>query len=190
MSFLQRLNQRLLNKGTGWITLSVYAIDDLRKLQEPELSPSVTVVDLNEKWIERIAQLRGEKKGQQLLNLLKSGAKGLALVDQDEILSYGWIGYNHSAQSKKRYTFFPIPALSGHIFECFTFEEHRGKGWYSQLVYQLAKKGKMDGMQTVYIDAVTANIAANKGIHKLGFSYVKEQSILLLLNKSIFTRDQ
>lgn len=190
MSILQRLNQRLLSKGTGWITLSVYSIDDLRKLHEPKMSDSVTVVDMDEKWIERIAQLRGEKKGQQLLSLLKNGAKGLALIDEEEILSYGWIGYNHSTRPKKQYTFFPIPALSGHIFDCFTFENHRGQGWYSQLVYQLAKKGKMDGMATVYIDAVTANIAANKGINKLGFSYVKEQSILLLLNQSIFTLDQ
>lgn len=189
MSLCKKVEKYLLRKGIGVLRINVFAI------HQSTLVPPVWDEDLfhakvvDSQVLDDILLIRGKKKGAHLRNIWKNGAYGTSFYKNNSLAAYGWIGVNNGDYGRRLFSSFAIPPHSAHIFDCFTVEKFRGQNLYPAIVKNLALQAWQLGIANVYIDVVSDNTRAIKGIEKLGLELVSKQVKVMFLNKILFEYD-
>ncbi len=188
--FIKRVVKYLQRKGTGILRINVFVARKTTALNQMNPGEGFRLKIINEQVWPDIQKIRGKKKVRQLKEIYKKGAYGLCFYLDSELAAYGWIGVNKQKYAQKIFGIFSIPSNSAHIFDCYTVEKFRGQNLYPSIIFNLVKLGRDKGVDDVYIDAVTDNVAAQKGIGKVGFEPVTMQTKIMILNKILFEYDR
>lgn len=186
----KRITNFLLRKGIGILRINVFVADSATKLNPVELSEDFEFRNIDDLVLDDIRDIRGKKKYNQLKRIRNNGGHGISVYMSSELAAYGWIGLNRHKSGKRIFTSFAIPKNCAHIFECYTIENFRGQKLYPAIVSRLVDWAKLQKVENVYIDTVEGNLAAEKGITKLGFDPVSLQTKLLFFSKIMIEYDR
>jgi len=189
MGVARKITNYLLRKGIGILKINVFVARSTQKLNPINLSDYFDFRSINNQVLNDISVIRGKKKHLQLQRILDKGAYGVSIYAENELAAYGWIGLNKEENKRRIFTSYAIPQNSAHIFECYTVEKFRGQKLYPAIVFKLTEWAKKHHADDVYIDTIAGNLAAEKGIIKLGFHYISLQTKLLVFSKIIFEYD-
>jgi hypothetical protein len=150
---------RFGRKLIGWEKMLVFRMPP----GSPAVKPRYTVVDLGQ----QIQPGDPLPWGGEVLNeRLRSGSRLFALQVEKEFVSFAWVSARPRFQADElsRDLISENPLVW--IWDCVTPPEHRGQGYFPELICHLATVG---GQANAIIFVRTENVASVRGIHKAGF---------------------
>lgn len=108
------------------------------------------------------------KRSELFLQSLRSGCLGVFLVQNSEMVAYGWTTQPGKGRPPH------LPRWAGRtqsfwIFNCHIKSSFRGQGVYKHLLGHLLKQARERGPEPVHVDAFPENVASRRAILSAGF---------------------
>ena len=145
--------------------LFVLKREDLVRPEPKELK--IDFVPITDDNIEKVAELRGEQFVLQFKQQLSFGDFGYYACIDGNPVGYGWVKHPCSDDY-----FFNISDACCYLCRFFVHESVRGNGIYPAIICKLIEKEF--SYDTFYIAAERGNCSSERGLSKVGFSFVKE----------------
>lgn len=105
---------------------------------------------------------------------LSNGDIPYLVFDQNELVHVAWWGVRTEVMATYELGYdcrIPLAQPSVLIFDCWTPDHARGKGYYPAVLRRLVE-GSLPDYPAVWIYCLDINIASKRGIEKAGFQYV------------------
>ena len=129
-----------------------------------------------------VNSLRGAVFEKQFLHQLSLEDVGYFAFYKGNAIGYGWIKHPGSDDY-----FFKISEGCCYLCRFFVHESVRGHGVYAELISSLI--AHENGNNSFYIAVERGNVASEKGLKKVGFSFVKEYSFIRGLKYTMNKRE-
>ncbi len=138
----------------------------------------ITFVPITKENAPLVKDLRGKEYVEQFLSQLQGGDFGYYAYEGETPVGYGWAKHAHADDF-----FFKIGENTVYLCRFFVSESMRGKNIYPALITALIEKEA--DINRFYIAVERGNNASERGLKKVGFSFVKEYGFLRVLRKTV-----
>lgn len=125
----------------------------------------IELVEIDEENASLVTELRGEIYREQFLRQLAMGDFGYYAFLEGRPVGYGWVKHMGSDDY-----FFKITDTCSYLCRFFVHESMRGNGIYPELITALIAREQ--GCNSFYICVERGNTASERGLSKVGFSFV------------------
>jgi len=134
-------------------------------LQKSDLE--LNMVPITQENLSLVCELRGSEYEKQFRYQLSLGDFGYYAYFNDRPIGYGWVKHPGSDDF-----FFKIGEDCVYLCRFFVHESMRGHGIYPEIISELIKKEHT--AKTFYIAVERGNESSERGLKKVGFTFVKE----------------
>ncbi|EJO5346047.1 hypothetical protein NRP93_000079 [Clostridium botulinum] len=172
---------KIINKGLNKIKRKIYIKDEILilkkqyKKEDINKKENIEIRKLSEKDLESLSK----KKCQTLKGEIAQGSIIYGIIINGQIAHYSCVAFKRHA-IREINKIFILPTEGIYIFNCYTFEEHRGKHLYYTMLNFLSREYKnLDK----YIVVSKDNKVSYHVIKKAGFFEIAEFKYKKIFNK-------
>lgn len=133
------------------------------------------ITEENAAWVK---ELRGEEYVGQFLAQLRGGDFGYYAVLNGAPVGYGWAKHESADDF-----FFKVSKGTVYLCRFFVHEKARGQNIYPALISALIEKEK--DTDRFYIAVERGNTSSERGLLKVGFTFLKEYGFVRILRKTL-----
>lgn len=140
-----------------------------RRNLDEELSPPAVVVYRREIGLQELLGLpyfKAKAFPEEMKGRLARRHTCYGFFAGDRLATIGWVSAEYLELDKRLRV--PFPGAAG-IYDCYTFDEFRSRGYYTNALMQLAHEMKSRGLGSVHIAVDPDNFPSVRGIEKAGF---------------------
>lgn len=137
---------------------------------------NISFIRIDDNNLEIVKNLSGSKNMKQFKQQLSKGDIGIYVCIDNYPVGYGWLKNNKASDF-----FYNIGSVN-YLCRFFVKEEYRGRGLYPAMIVELANIGKeVYGNLRFFISVESNNISSERGIKKVGFSFIEHNKFIRIL---------